>query len=183
MEVCSSVGKTSRQTSLFHRLLYWPHIAWGRCQHYETESTLWTNRVHHFLNGTGFSPRLRDKIWKWPGNESLSADQTCTSALWVINYSYMIIRLQKKKDITGKRQVYCGAAWGVAAQVSSLYSTYWKLLSGGLGTRLATYARFQTESVKTVKTSLYVSHLVIHKSWVRWIQIQKYPAIQWVSGI
>ena len=43
-----AVGKTPRQASLFDHLLYWPHIAWARCHHYQTESTLRTNRVHHF---------------------------------------------------------------------------------------------------------------------------------------
>ena len=33
---------------LFDRLLYWPHIAWACCYHYETESTLRTNRVQQF---------------------------------------------------------------------------------------------------------------------------------------
>ena len=41
-----AVGKTPRQALLFDCLLYWPHIAWARCHHYETESTLRTNRVH-----------------------------------------------------------------------------------------------------------------------------------------
>ena len=30
-----AIGKTPRQTSLFARLLYWSHIAWARCHHYE----------------------------------------------------------------------------------------------------------------------------------------------------
>ena len=34
-----AVGKMPRQTSLFDRLLYWPHIAWARCHHYQIEST------------------------------------------------------------------------------------------------------------------------------------------------
>ena len=42
-----AVGKTSTQTLLFDRLQYWPHIVWARCHHYETESTLRTNQVHH----------------------------------------------------------------------------------------------------------------------------------------
>ena len=44
-----AVGK---MPSLFDRLLYWPHIAWARCHHYEIESTLHTNRVHHFRSVT-----------------------------------------------------------------------------------------------------------------------------------
>ena len=47
-----AVGKTPRQTLLFDRLLYWPHIAWARCHHYEIESTLRNNRVHHFRSVT-----------------------------------------------------------------------------------------------------------------------------------
>ena len=47
-----AVGKTPRQTSLFDRLGYWPHIAWARCHHYEIESTLRKNRVHHFRSVT-----------------------------------------------------------------------------------------------------------------------------------
>ena len=47
-----AVGKTPRQTSLFNHLLYWPHIAWARCHHYEIESTLRKNRVHHFRSVT-----------------------------------------------------------------------------------------------------------------------------------
>ena len=43
-----AVGKTPRQALLFDCLLYWPHIAWTRCHHYQTGSTLRTNRVHHF---------------------------------------------------------------------------------------------------------------------------------------
>ena len=35
-----AVGKTPRQALLFDRSLYWPHIAWARCHHYETESTI-----------------------------------------------------------------------------------------------------------------------------------------------
>ena len=35
-----AVGKTSRQTLLLDHLLYWPHIAWARCHHYETESII-----------------------------------------------------------------------------------------------------------------------------------------------
>ena len=35
-----AVGKMPRQTLLFDRLLYWPHIAWARCHHYEIESTI-----------------------------------------------------------------------------------------------------------------------------------------------
>ena len=66
-----AVGKTARQTLLFDRLLYWRHIPWARCYH----------RVHHFQSVTyfgtrpspDFSPRLRDKIWDWPGDEA-----TCT---------------------------------------------------------------------------------------------------------
>ena len=73
-----AVGKLPRQTLLFDCLLYWPHIAWARCHHYEIESTLRKNRVHHFWSVTyidtrpspDFSPRLRDKIWEWPGNEA-----------------------------------------------------------------------------------------------------------------
>ena len=30
----------------------WPHIAWACCHHYEIESTLHTNRVHHFRSIT-----------------------------------------------------------------------------------------------------------------------------------
>ena len=44
-----AVGKTP---SLFDRLPYWPHIAWARCLHYEIESTLRKNRVHHFRSVT-----------------------------------------------------------------------------------------------------------------------------------
>ena len=33
-------------------LLYLPHIAWASCHHYETGSTLRTNRVHHFRSVT-----------------------------------------------------------------------------------------------------------------------------------
>ena len=47
-----AVAKTSGQTSLFDRLLYWLHIAWARCHHYEIESTLRKNRVHHFRSMT-----------------------------------------------------------------------------------------------------------------------------------
>ena len=47
-----AVGKTPRQTALFDRLGYWPHIAWARCHHYEIESTLRKNRVHHFRSVT-----------------------------------------------------------------------------------------------------------------------------------
>jgi len=36
---------------MFARLL-WLHNAWARCHHYETESTLRTNRVHHFRSMT-----------------------------------------------------------------------------------------------------------------------------------
>ena len=43
-----AVGKTPRRALLFDRLLYWPHIAWAHCHHYETKSALRTNRVHHF---------------------------------------------------------------------------------------------------------------------------------------
>ena len=43
-----SVAKMSRQTLLFDCLLYWPHIAWAHCHHYETESTLHSNRAHRF---------------------------------------------------------------------------------------------------------------------------------------
>ena len=32
-----AVGKTPRQALLFDRLLYWPHIAWAHCHHYQTE--------------------------------------------------------------------------------------------------------------------------------------------------
>ena len=46
-----AVGKTPRQTSLFDRLLYWLHIAWACCHHYEIESTLRKNRVHHTISG------------------------------------------------------------------------------------------------------------------------------------
>ena len=71
------ICKTSRQTWLFDHLLYWLCVAWAHCHHYETESTLHTNRVHHFClwcsNGTRpspeFSPRLLDKICGRPGNE------------------------------------------------------------------------------------------------------------------
>ena len=34
------VGKVSRQTLLFDRLLYWSYIVWARCHHHETESTI-----------------------------------------------------------------------------------------------------------------------------------------------
>ena len=47
-----AVGKTPRQALLFGRLPYWPHIAWARCHHYQTESTLHTNQVHHFRSVT-----------------------------------------------------------------------------------------------------------------------------------
>ena len=47
-----AVGKTPRQALLFDCLLYRPHIAWARCHHYETGSTLRTNRVHHFRSVT-----------------------------------------------------------------------------------------------------------------------------------
>ena len=47
-----AVGKTPRQTLLFDRLLYWPHIVWACCHHYQTESTLRINRVHHFRSVT-----------------------------------------------------------------------------------------------------------------------------------
>ena len=47
-----AVGKTPRQALLFDCLLYWPHIAWARCHDYEIESTLRTNRVHHFRSVT-----------------------------------------------------------------------------------------------------------------------------------
>ena len=50
-----AVGKTPRQALLFRLLAvlyYWPHIAWARCHHYETGSTLRTNRVHHFRSMT-----------------------------------------------------------------------------------------------------------------------------------
>ena len=47
-----AVGKTPRQALLFDCLLYWPHIAWALCHHYETGSTLRTNRVHHFRSVT-----------------------------------------------------------------------------------------------------------------------------------
>ena len=53
-----AVGKTPRQALLFDCLLYWPHIAWARCHHYETGPS------------PDFSPRLRDKIWEWPGDEA-----------------------------------------------------------------------------------------------------------------
>ena len=69
-----AIGKTPRQTSLFDRccrLLYRPHIAWVRCHPYEIGSTL---RVESTIFGTwpapDFYPRLRDKIWEWPGNEA-----------------------------------------------------------------------------------------------------------------
>ena len=52
LEKSVAVGKTPRQALLFDRLLYWPHIAWARCHHYQTESTLHTNRVHHFRSVT-----------------------------------------------------------------------------------------------------------------------------------
>ena len=35
-----AVGKTPRQALLFDCLLYWSHIAWACCHHYETGSTL-----------------------------------------------------------------------------------------------------------------------------------------------
>ena len=44
-----AVGKTPRQTLLFDRSLYWPHIAFACCHHYETESTLHTNRFQSML--------------------------------------------------------------------------------------------------------------------------------------
>ena len=44
------VGKTPRQALLFDCLLYWPHIAWARCHHYETGSALRTNRVSRFFS-------------------------------------------------------------------------------------------------------------------------------------
>ena len=47
-----AVGKMPRQTLLFDRLLYCLHIAWARCHHYEIESTLRKNRVHHFRSVT-----------------------------------------------------------------------------------------------------------------------------------
>ena len=47
-----AVGKTPRQALLFDCLLYWPHIAWARCNHYETGSTLLINQVHHFRSVT-----------------------------------------------------------------------------------------------------------------------------------
>ena len=45
-----AVSKTPRQTLLFNHLLYWLHIAWARCHHYEIKSSLCKNRVHHFLS-------------------------------------------------------------------------------------------------------------------------------------
>ena len=47
-----AVGKMPREALLFDHLLYWPHISWARCHHYETESTLRTNQVHHFRSVT-----------------------------------------------------------------------------------------------------------------------------------
>ena len=47
-----AVGKTPKQVLLFDRLLHWPHIAWVWCHHYQTESTLHTNRFHHFRSVT-----------------------------------------------------------------------------------------------------------------------------------
>ena len=67
----------SRQTT-FRSITNWPHCAWARCHHYETESALRTNRVHHFRSwrsfdprpSPDFSPRLRDKIWEGPWDEA-----------------------------------------------------------------------------------------------------------------
>ena len=47
-----AVGKTPWQALLFDCLLYRPHIAWARCHHYETGSTLRINRLHHFRSVT-----------------------------------------------------------------------------------------------------------------------------------
>ena len=56
-----AVGKMPRQTLIFDRLLYWPHIAWARTliaiitkpsPHYVA-----TNRVHHFQSVTYIGSR------------------------------------------------------------------------------------------------------------------------------
>ena len=83
-----AVGKTPRQSLLFDRLLYWPHIAWAHCVgtlrgHVATimKSSPHYVRIesmHHFRSVTyigtrpspDFSPRLRDKIWEWPRDEA-----------------------------------------------------------------------------------------------------------------
>ena len=178
MEVRSSVGLGKLHCSIA--------CCTGRCQHYETESTLWTNRVHHFLYDTRpspvFSPRLRDKIWKWPGNELLSADQTCTSALWVINYSYMIIRLQKRYHWHTPSLLPCCLRHSRPTFLSLQYLL--KTVGQGPWNRTSYLCKIPNwKCENSYKTSLYVSHLVIHKSQIWWIQIPKYPAIQWVSGI
>ena len=47
-----AVSKRLGKLLLFARLLNWLHIVWARCHHYETKSTLRTNRVHHFQSVT-----------------------------------------------------------------------------------------------------------------------------------
>ena len=58
-----AVGKMPRQALLFDRLLYWPHIAWVCCHHYQTES---------IISGPW---RPRDKIWEWPGDKARRSQQ------------------------------------------------------------------------------------------------------------
>ena len=47
-----AVDKMPMRTLLFNHLLYWSHIGWACRHHYETKSTLRTNRVHHFRSMT-----------------------------------------------------------------------------------------------------------------------------------
>ena len=66
LSICEVHRKTSRQKSLFDHLLYWLHIAWAHCHHYETEFTISGLRRS---NGTrlspDFSPWLWDQVYKW----------------------------------------------------------------------------------------------------------------------